>query len=398
MAGRLLKRKNKDAAFFERAQAAFPTLEDLEKRARRRIPHFAHEFLQGGAGNDTGSRANQQALDAIRIVPRYGRDLSGLDTRVTLFGRRYAAPIGIAPVGLDGMMWPGGTAALARASHALNIPYVTGMLASLPLEDVVAIAPDTTWLQIYPLARDNHALTRAMMERAWQEGVRNLVFTLDVPVRAKRPRDRRAKLAAPFRIGPAVMMEALKRPAWLSAVARHGIPRFATIAGLTGLDHPNDLARFVQTEVGRGFTWADLARLRDAWVGTMTLKGILHPDDAREGLRLGMDGIYVSNHGGRQYDSAPAAIEMLPEIARICGQQCTVMFDSGIRSGGCAVKAVAHGAALALSGRGFITAMAALGDRGALYFGRSLLEEYRLTMAQCGFVSHEEITMSGELS
>lgn len=373
-------------AFLAKARARCPTLDDLETRARRRIPHFAHEFLQGGAGNDCGGRANHRALDAITIVPRYGLDMAHVDTGVTLFGRRYAAPLGIAPVGLDGMMWPGGTAALARAAQQLRIPYVTGMLASLPLEEVIGLAPDVTWLQLYPIARDDHAMTRAMMARAGQAGVDTLVVTLDIPARAKRPRDRRARLAAPFRIGPAVMWEAAKRPAWLAAVARHGAPRFATMAGLTGLSRPNDVAAFVQAEVGRGFTWAQLDRLRAAWPGKMLVKGILHPADAMQAVSLGMDGVYVSNHGGRQYDSAPPAINVLPEIARVMAGRGPVLFDSGIRSGGCAAKAVACGADLALSGRGFITAMAALGDHGALHYGQSLLEEYRLTMAQCGLL------------
>ena len=365
----------------------YPTLADLERRARRRIPRFAFDFIQGGAGDDTGSSRNRRALTGVELVPRYGLDLASVDTSVTLFGRRYSAPVGIAPVGMDGLMWPGATRLLAEAAQRHGLPYLVGTLATETIETVCQIAPDVTWFQLYPLPADGHRLSFDLAARADAAGAHVLVATLDVPVRTKRPRDLRNGFTMPFRLRPRTVAQAALAWPWSYALARRGIPTFANIERYAG---GGDAAAFVGRNVGGGFSWQALARLRDAWPRAMMVKGVLHPADAERALAIGFDGVVVSNHGGRQFDAAPAAIDVLPAIAEAVGSRGTVMFDGGVASGSDVLRAAALGAEAALSGRAFLVALAAIGDLGARHMASALVEELRTACAQCGLGSPAE--------
>lgn len=365
----------------------FPTVGDLEKRAKRRIPRFAFEFLQGGAGDESGLLRNRAALKAVEIVPRYGIDVTTVDPSVELFGHRYAAPIGISPIGFDGMMWPGATELFARAAQTHNIPYMVGTLACAPIEKVVEWAPDVTWFQLYPMAPDNHRYSLEMAERARRAGARVLVATLDVPVRSKRPRDLRNGLVMPFAVTPGIALAAALAPPWLDAIRRKGMPSFANMAAFAGAADRQTTANFVRTTIGGGFPWEQIARLRERWPGPMLVKGVLHPADAEKALQLGLEGVVVSNHGGRQFDAAPATIDVLPQIARAVGGRGTVLFDSGVVSGVDMLRAVALGAHGCFAGRAFMLGLAALGDLGAAHVTKAFIEEYRIALGQCGLVS-----------
>ncbi len=374
----------KAARLIARLRQQFPEVEDLERRARRRMPRFAFDFLQGGAGDESGLRRNRAALQAVEIVPRYGIDVTTVDPSVELFGHRYAAPIGISPIGFDGMMWPGATECFARAAQAHNIPYMVGTLACATIEQVVAWAPDVTWFQLYPMAADNHRNSHQMAERAERAGARVLVATLDVPIRPKRPRDLRNGLIMPFTMTPRIALAAMLAPHWLRALRRKGMPTFANMVEFAGTADRQATANFVRTHIGGGFPWEEIGRLRDRWTGPMLVKGILHPADAEKAMQLGLDGVVVSNHGGRQFDAAPATIDVLPEIVRTIGSRGTVLFDSGIVSGVDMLRAVALGAHGCFAGRAFMLGLGALGDHGAAHVARSLIEEYRIALGQCG--------------
>ncbi|WP_309083551.1 alpha-hydroxy acid oxidase [Chelativorans sp.] len=361
----------------------YPSIDDLERRARRRIPHFAYEFIQGGAGDESGLTRNRAALRGIEVVPRYGMDVSKVDTTVELFGRRYAAPIGISPIGFDGLMWPGATQRFARAAQASNIPYLVGTLATATIEKVAEWAPDVTWFQLYPLPADDHRVSFDLAARAEAAGAKVLVATLDVPVRVKRPRDLRNGFVIPFRMSPKHVLDALLAVPWLFALAREGMPRFANIERYSGSDGDAG-PRFVQQHVGGGFTWEALARVRDKWPRPMLVKGVMHPDDAERAMQLGMDGVIVSNHGGRQFDAAPASIDVLPHIARTVGKRGTVMLDSGVTSGVDMLRAIACGAQGTFAGRAFMLGLAALGDHGATHVARAFVEEFGSALGQSG--------------
>jgi (S)-mandelate dehydrogenase len=366
-----------------------PTVADLEARAARRLPRFAFDFIQGGQGDESGLGRNRAALKGVEVLPRYGVAVASVDTSATLFGRRYAAPIGIAPIGFDGIMWPGATRLFAAAAQAANIPYLVGTLATETIEAVAALAPDVTWFQLYPLPAEDHRVSFDLTRRARDAGAQVLVATLDVPARMKRPRDLRNGFVMPFRLTPAMLAQMAPALPWALALARRGRPNFANMLAYSGGGYEGT-ARFVQAQVGGGFEWDVLARLRDAWPRAMMVKGILHPADAERALALGIDGVVVSNHGGRQFDAAPASVDMLPAVVRAVGRRASVMLDSGITSGSDVLRALALGAQGVFAGRAFMLALAALGDIGARHMAAALTEELAGAMAQCGVTTTDQ--------
>lgn len=363
---------------------AAPTYEFMEALARRRVPDFAFDFVQGGTGADLGVAVNRRALDAVEIVPRYG-NLQKAETSCEMFGRGYAMPIGIAPTGMDALIWPGASLSLARAARDANIPYISGTLANDPLEAVAAIAGGNVWLQLYGFPRDDHRVTFDLIARAKAAGICAIVATLDAPVRAKRPRDLANRLVVPFRPTPRTIWQVLTSPAWALALRRHGTPRFGNVERyVEGRPTLDKVAGFVQKELVGSFSWAEIARMRKAWDGALIVKGVLHPEDAQAAIDAGADGILVSNHGGRQSDAAPASIDVLPAIVERVQGRASVLFDSGVRSGLDALRAMACGALGVFCGRAFLYALAAWGDEGGAQFATMIHEEFAVAMAQSG--------------
>ncbi len=366
----------------------FPTVEDLEKRASARMPRFAFDFLQGGAGDGSGMTRNRTALKGIEVVPRYGIDVKAVDPSVELFCHRYAAPIGIAPIGFDGLMWPGASELFARAAQRMNIPYMTGTLATSTIEDVARWAPDVTWFQLYPLEGDEHRLTFDLIARAQRAGVKAIAATLDIPVRSKRPRDMRNGFVMPFRMSARHIVDAALAPEWLLKLASRGMPQFANMAAYA---EGRDAAAFVGAKVGGGFTWEVLARMRDTWRGPLMVKGVLHPADAEKARAIGLDGVIVSNHGGRQFDAAPASADMVPAIAAAVGRDMTVILDSGITAGVDMMRALAVGADFTFAARAFMLALGALGDHGARHMAATFIEEFTTALGQSGILSAADV-------
>lgn len=374
-----------------RQRQRLPTLEYIERRARRRIPRFAFDFLEGGTGDDVGVARNRAALDAVELVPRFGA-ASPIQTKVTLFGTEYSAPVGISPVGVDGIVWPGATKLFAIAARETGIPYIAGTLATASIEEVVGIAGPCAWFQLYGLPAHDHKVTFDLMKRADAAGVRVLVATLDAPVRSKRPRDLRNGLVVPFRARPSTVLDVATSLPWLLALMKAGTPAFRNMERY--VESPPTLAKtagFVQSEIKGTFSWEAVKRMRDAWPGALVVKGILHPADAEQAIAAGVNGILVSNHGGRQLDAAPAAIDVLPAIAATVGNKATILFDSGIRSGLDIARAIALGAHGVFAGRAFLLGLGALGASGAHYVAELLQEELQVAMGQLGAPSLEAL-------
>ena len=304
---------------------------------------------------------------------------------MTLFGRHYAAPIGVAPMGLQSVFWPGAERHLARAAQRARIPYTAGTVSGVALEELATLAPDVIWFQLYRLARDDHKVGFDLVRRAQAAGVHVLVVTVDTPGRAKRPGELRNGLTLPFRPTLHTIMQAAISPHWVAALLRNGQPSFPCLAPYCG-DNPSkaDIAWFAQREVGGAFTFEELKRFRDVWKGPMVIKGVMHPADAETAVSIGLDGVQVSNHGGRQLEAAPAAVDVLPAIARAVGSKATVLLDGGIRSGLDAVRAVALGADAALAGRAFLYGVGAIGPDGADHVSTMLVEEISVAMRQLG--------------
>jgi (S)-mandelate dehydrogenase len=345
----------------------FPTIDYLRRGARRRLPHFAFEYCDGGSGkDDLGIRRNWAGLDAVEMVPRYGVMPALPSCEVELFGRRYAAPIGVSPMGGPAIVWPGADEYLARAAQKARIPYTLGTVGCSTIERIAEIAPDVFWFQLYRAAKNNHAIGFDLAKRAQDAGCHALMLTLDVPVRTTRAREVVVGLGGAFNPDLTKIMQMLMSPAWTMALRKNGIPRFSNLRKYAGENTSiNDMIAFARREMGGAFTWDEVAQYRDRWKGTLIVKGIMHPEDAEKAVSLGVDGMFVSNHGGRQIDALPAPIDVLPAIVKQVGNRATVLYDSGVRSGTDVVRAYALGAAAAFAGKAFLWGLGALGEEGA---------------------------------
>jgi len=365
----------------------FRTIDYLRRAARRRLPHFAFEYGDGGSGkDDAGIKRNWAALDAVELVPRYGVMPSLPPCDVELFGRRYSAPIGIAPMGCPAIVWPGADLYLARAAQRARIPYTLGMAGGATIEQVAEAAPDVFWFQLYRAARNNHAIGFDLLRRAAAVNCHALVLTLDVPVRTTRAREVVVGLGGTaFHPDLAMMAQMMLSPRWTYALWQNGIPRFENLRSYAGENASiNDVIAFDRREMGGGFTWEEVAQYRERWKGALVVKGILHPQDAEKAVELGVDGLFASNHGGRQIEALPAPIDALPAIVRQVGSRATVMLDSGVRSGTDVVRAYALGAAAAFAGKAFLWGLGALGKAGPEHVIDLLIEETQSALGQLG--------------
>jgi (S)-mandelate dehydrogenase len=357
----------------------FPSTQYLRDGARRRVPHFAFEYADGGAGNgDTGIKRNWAAFDAVELVPRYGVMPSLPPTSVELFGRRFSAPVGVAPMGGPSIVWPGADEYLARAAQRAGVPYMLSTVGGATIERIAEVAPDVFWFQLYRFAGNNHAIGLDLVRRAERAGCRTLVLTLDAAT----------GLAGSFRVDRKIILQSALAPAWAMALWRNGTPRFANVRAYAGEGISlSELVAFTRREMGGAFTWDEVAQYRGWWKGNLILKGIVHPADAEKAMALGADGVIVSNHGGRQNDALPASIDVLPAVVRAVGNRATVMIDSGVRSGSDVVRACALGASACFAGKAFLWGLGALGADGPGHVIDLLIEETQAAMGQLGALS-----------
>ncbi|MGB8043336.1 MAG: alpha-hydroxy acid oxidase, partial [Pseudolabrys sp.] len=342
---------------FQKYHRRFPTTAWLRQRAPRNVPLFAFEYGDTGAGNDVGIGHNWAAFDAVEIVPRYGVMPSLPPVDVKLFGRSYAAPIGVAPMGGPSLVWPGADLLMAKAAQRARIPYTLSVAGGATIEQAAEVAPDVFWLQLYRFWHDDHKIGFDLVRRGQAAGAKVLALTLDVPVRTTRSRETYAGLAHEFRPNARMIWEMMVRPKWMFALLRNGYPRFATISDYAPAGaSTNEIIAYARARMGGAFSWEEVKRYRDAWKGPMAVKGILHPKDAEKAVALGIDGIWVSNHGGRQIEGLIPSIDVLPAIVAAVGKKATVILDSGVRSGQDVMRALALGANAAFAGKSFLWA------------------------------------------
>ena len=370
----------------------FPTAFDLRERARKRLPNFAFEYADGGAGADTGIARNWAALDAVEMVPRYGRVIAPPPAETTLFGKTYAAPIGIAPIGGPGTAFPGAETYLAKAAQAANVPYTLGLLSGLDIEKAAEWAPDVLWLQLYRFANNDHKIGFDLVCRAEAANVNVLVLTIDTPTRTTRPREVKSGIMNPFKLTMRLRLDAMRSPHWMRSLMRNGIPKFTSLAPYVkpGISLAEGAA-FIRRESGGAFTWDEIAHYRDKWKKPLMLKGVMHPEDAARAVELGIDGLFVTNHGGRQIDALPAPIDVLPAIAAEVGGKAELVYDSGVRSGVDAARAVALGADAAFVGKAFLWSLGALGEKGPEHLINVLIDDVCATLGQLGCRNVDEL-------
>jgi (S)-mandelate dehydrogenase len=366
-------------------QRRFPTVHYLRRGARRNLPRFAFEYSDGGAGADGGIERNWKALDAVELVPRYGVTTALPPVDVEIFGKRYAAPIGVAPMGGPSLVFPGADQYLAAACQRAKVPYTLGLVGGISVERAAEIAPDVLWFQLYRCSLNDHKIGYDLVKRADAAGANVLVLTLDVPVRTTRSREVASGITSPFKPDLKMMAGILTSPGYFKSMMKNGQARFATLKPYTKNDADvNEVAAFVRREMGGAFTWDEVAKYRERWKRPLVVKGIQHPADAEKCVALGVDGIVVSNHGGRQVEGLPAAIDVLPAIANAVGKRATVMMDSGIRSGLDVARAMALGADLTFAGKAFLWGLGALGEAGPGHVIDLMVDEMKSVFGQIG--------------
>ena len=370
----------------------YPTIADLRDRAQKRLPHIAWEYLSCGTGEEAALSRNLESMKGVTLVPRFMRGEIHPQVGVTMLGQAYDAPFGVAPVGLCGLMWPRAERILATAAARYSILLCLSTVAAETPETIGPLADGMGWFQLYPPRRSE--LLSELLTRARESGFTTLVVTADVPTPGRRERTIRSGLNMPPRITPRFVWEALSHPGWTAATLRAGLPRLRTMEPYAKSASMRDVIKFVETEMGFGISWDYLEQVRDQWQGPLVLKGILHPADAERALQAGVDGIQVSNHGARQLDAVPAAIDQLPAIVRQVDGRASIIFDSGARSGLDIARALALGADFVMLGRAFVYGVAALGARGADHAVEILLQELKNNMVQLGCSTLEELKES----
>jgi L-lactate dehydrogenase (cytochrome) len=363
---------------------------DFREAARRKLPPFLFHYLDGGAGAEQTLRSNVDDLQAVKLRQRVLRGAEQLDLGVDLFGERYGLPIALAPIGLAGMYARRGEVQAVRAACRANIPFIQSTVSVCPLSEVAAQASHPIWFQLYVLK--DRAFMRDVMRRAWELGAKNLVFTVDMPVPGARYRDAHSGMSGPY--GPLRrVVQSLLHPKWAWDVGVFGRPHdlgniSAYRGHATGLtDYIGWLGANFDPEIG----WQDLQWIRDEWKGKMIIKGILDPDDARDALAFGADGIVVSNHGGRQLDGALSTAQVLPSIAAAVDGRMTIFADGGVRTGTDVFRMLALGADGVLIGRAFVYALATGGQAAVERLLAIMEKDLRTNMVLTGVKSVGEI-------
>ena len=360
----------------------YPSLPDLKKRAKRRLPSFAWEYLDSGTGNEEQMKRNRSALDQVLFETRILQGEFTPKQSTTFLGREYAHPFGVAPVGMSGMIWPGAEHMLARGAARANIPYCMSAVATVSPEDIAPSLGNNGWMQLYPPT--DPKIRRDMIRRARDAGFHTLVLTVDVPQASRRERQRRAQLTIPPRITPKMLWETATHPAWALGTARHGQPRLVFAEsyvkaekGASSTAHPGYLLR------GKP-NWDYLDEIRAEWDGQIIVKGVTSPTDAKQLKDAGVDAVWVSNHSGRQFDGGQSSIETLPAIRAAVGPNYPLIFDSGVEGGLDILRAIALGADFVMLGRAFHYALAALGRKGFDQAVFMLSDDINTNMFQMG--------------
>lgn len=361
----------------------YPSTDDLRARARQRVPRFIFEFLDGGCNEHVNLRKNTDEIRDVELRPVYLRPKGETSLRAELFGRVYDAPFGVAPIGLQGLIWPGAPEVLARSAVEENLPFILSTCSTASIERIGEMTGGEFWFQLYNPV--DPAMRNDILDRAAAAGCRVLVILADVPTFGFRHHDIRNGLAIPPAINVRSVLEMAGSPTWALQTLRHGQPTFATLTKYmpAGLDM-KQLGLFMNKTFSGKLSPEMLATIRDRWNGKLVLKGLATEEDAAVAVKLGLDGIIVSNHGGRQLDAGQSAIRSLVPIVESYAGRITIMFDSGIRSGPDIARVLASGAAFVFLGRGFMYGVAALGRKGGRHTMSILKTQLRQVLDQVG--------------
>lgn len=365
----------------EEIHSQYPSIEHLRAQAKRRMPRFAYEYLTGGCFNEINLDRNTKEIRDVQLKPWYLNNYPGSDLSTELFGKTYDAPFGVAPIGLQGLMWPKATEILSRAAHQHNIPFILSTVGTADIETVAKLTDGNAWFQLYHPAEDD--LRNKLLDRAADAGLSTLVILADTPTFGWRPKEIRNGLSIPPRMSLRNILQMMTCPTWSLGQLLAGPPEFKTMKPYTpkGLSMKH-LGLFMNKTFSGRLTADKISAIRDRWKGKLVIKGIVNPDDAEKAISLGIDGMIVSNHGGRQLDVGESTIKPLTSLAREFGQRTTLMLDSGVRNGPDIACALASGARFVFLGRSFMYGVGALGAKGGSHTMAMLKRQLQQVMEQ----------------
>lgn len=366
----------------------YPSVEDLRNRAKLKIPKFAFEYLDGGCNNDVNLKKNTDRIRDIELKPKYLVDYRKPSLKTRLFGQTYDAPFGISPVGLQGLMWPKSPEILAKAAFDHNIPFILSTVTTTSIEKIADLTEGKAWFQLYHPTEDK--VTIDILRRANEAQCPVLIILADVPSFGYRPRDIRNGLSMPPKMTLYNIINAVKRPNWLLQTIINGQPSFETLKPYMPKNlNLNQLAKFMDRTFSGRLNDDKIKRIRDMWKGKLVLKGAESLHDVEKACKLGLDGVIISNHGGRQVDVGQATIDSLKTILPVYKNKITLMMDSGIRGGADVARVMATGADFSFMGRTFMYGVSALGKNGGNHTISMLKKQLTQVMEQlsCGEIS-----------
>jgi L-lactate dehydrogenase (cytochrome) len=368
----------------------YPGIDDLIKKAKKKIPKFAFEYLDGGCNEDVNLHKNTIELRQVELQPYYLTKHTGSDMKTELFGQVYDAPFGISAVGLQGLMWPNSPEILAKAAFAHNIPFMLSTVTTSSIERISELTEGKFWYQLYHPTENE--IRDKLINRAQDVQCKVLAILCDVPTFGYRPRDIRNGLAMPPRMTLKNILQIMGRPEWAIKTLIHGQPNFANMKPYMpkGLDMKR-LGEYMNKTFSGRLNEEKIAPIRDMWKGKIVLKGVAAPEDAEMAIRLGLDGIIVSNHGGRQLDAGQSTIRSLAPIVEKYKNKIKIIMDSGIRTGPDVARTIASGADFAFMGRTFMYGVAALGDEGGDHTISILKTQFKQVMEQVNCARVEDL-------
>ena len=371
---------------------AYPSVEDLRAKAKKRIPGFAFEYLDGGCNEDVSIKRNTSEIRDIQLQPRYLNNYGSTSTKTKVLGMEFDAPFGIAPVGLQGLMWPNSPEILARAALKHNIPFILSTVTTMNIERASELTQGNAWFQLYNPVDD--AIRNDLLDRANAAGCPVLVLLCDVPTFGYRPRDFRNGLALPPKMSVKNILQILGKPSWAYNTLKYGQPTFENLKPYTpeGLNL-KQLGAFMDKTFSGKLNEEKIKPIRDKWKGKLVLKGVASPQDTEAAIRMGFDGIIVSNHGGRQLDAAQSTIHSLTQITSKYSDKIEIMMDSGLRSGPDIARAMACGAKFTFMGRSFMYGAGALGEKGGDHTIDMLKVQFKQVMDQLVCKKVEDLPM-----
>ena len=363
--------------------SAIACIEDLRKKAKKRVPRMFYDYADGGSWSESTYRANEDDLQAIKFRQRVAIDVNRRDTGMEMLGKKVTMPVALAPTGLTGMLHADGEILAAKAAADFGVPFTLSTMSICSIEDVAANSDAPFWFQLYVM-RDREFIRR-LVERTRAANCSALMITLDLQIMGQRHKDVRNGLSAPPKPTLRNLIDLIQKPAWCLGMMGTKRRQFGNIVGhVKGVKDVSSLADWTVSQFDASLSWEDVKEIRKQWDGKVIIKGILDAEDARNAVNVGADAIVVSNHGGRQLDGALSAIKALPAIVDAVGNKAEVWMDSGIRSGQDVLRAIALGAQGTLIGRAFLYGLGAYGQVGVTQALEIIHKELDLTMGLCG--------------